>query len=692
MQELESKPRAGTEEKPDIKALLETANSASERVAGLHVAFMAVCTYVLVIVFGTTDLDLLMGKGVRLPVVNVDVPIVGFYAFAPYLVVLAHFNLLLQLQLLSRKLFAFDAAAPQEAGIGGLRDHLHIFPYTYYLVGRPSPLVQPLIGLMVSITLVLLPLATLLALQLQFLAYQSEAVTWAQRIATWLDVTVVAILWPVIQHPKDDWIQYWRALLAAYVPRRKVWTVFVLLLLGFICFLFGKDEIVMSVGGLFLFFMPVTTLLLYGWKDTPHAKSVYLLFFQLVLFVMMLVSREIKSFQLLSLIFASLALIPLSLFWHPRAPRGSLALLMTLLIGFLIPLALFVTGERLEIMLLRIQGSNESSTAFSKEILSSKRILKLWEQPLLANPPKPEILALIRSGSWREAINQANPIYLQRRSLRQAELYKVILIGGDLRGVDLRGADLPFGNLQGALLEDADLRGVNARRVNLQGANMRAVQLQGANLEFAQLQGANLSGAQLQRANVRGAQLQGAYLSKARLQGTDLSGAQLQGADLSEAQLQGADLSGARLGSADLREVNLNNAIIDLSTKAELIDARKALGSFLDKALRGSSKGYIQSCLAPADTLLYCTKRFDPKRPADLQDFTSQVQSQLVRLSCESPDIARGIIQQIPKRKGTGSSREGLDFDLKRLLEDTSCTGLKSLSSEEKIILREIKY
>jgi len=68
----------------DAKALLEAANSASQIVAVLHVAFMAVCAYVLVIVFGTTDLDLLMGgNNVKLPVIDVMVPIVGFYAFAP---------------------------------------------------------------------------------------------------------------------------------------------------------------------------------------------------------------------------------------------------------------------------------------------------------------------------------------------------------------------------------------------------------------------------------------------------------------------------------------------------------------------------------------------------------------------------------------------------------------------------------
>jgi hypothetical protein len=70
----------------DAGALLDTANSASQHVAVLHVAFMALCAYVLVIVFGTTDMDLLIGKGVKLPVVDVTVPIVGFYAFAPYLV------------------------------------------------------------------------------------------------------------------------------------------------------------------------------------------------------------------------------------------------------------------------------------------------------------------------------------------------------------------------------------------------------------------------------------------------------------------------------------------------------------------------------------------------------------------------------------------------------------------------------
>ena len=235
--------------------LLEASNSASAHVGVLHVAFMALCAYVLVIVFGTTDLDLLMGKGVKLPVVDVQVPIAGFYAFAPYLVVLVHFNLLLQLQLLSRKLYAFDAAAPAVEGIGGLRDQLHIFPYTYYLIGRPSPIVRRLLGAVVTITLLLLPLATLLVVQLRFLAYQSELVTWAQRFATWSDVALVIALWPVIMDREDHWRGYMRRMnqrLRAVWPRTLVWG---LIWVGFvICWLTESVQVFVlaacSVGAL----------------------------------------------------------------------------------------------------------------------------------------------------------------------------------------------------------------------------------------------------------------------------------------------------------------------------------------------------------------------------------------------------------------------------------------------------------
>ena len=55
-----------------IEKLLESANSASQTVAALHVAFMAFAAYLGVIVWGTTHEDLLRISPVKLPILDVD--------------------------------------------------------------------------------------------------------------------------------------------------------------------------------------------------------------------------------------------------------------------------------------------------------------------------------------------------------------------------------------------------------------------------------------------------------------------------------------------------------------------------------------------------------------------------------------------------------------------------------------------
>ena len=525
--------------KLDAGVLLADANSASQHLAILHITFMAVCAYVLVIVFGTTDLDLLIGKGIRLPVVDVEVPIVGFYAFAPYLLVLVHLNLLLQLQLLSRKLFAFDAAAPENEKPGGLRDRLHIFPYTYYLVGRPGPVVRALVGILVSITLVLLPLATLLSLQLEFLAYQSEAVTWWQRVAIWLDVALIVALWPIILHPRDDWRDYWRELIAAYVPRRRVWLAFAMLLLGLVLTLFSAWDKAAYAGLVLLGLAPLALIPLRGWAAWPRAQRAHLAALVVAAVYTVAVGEYINSKTLF--LIGPLLLIPLAAFWQPQAPRGALALLFTLYIGPLVPLALMVDGEELERVVWQAQSSpfrfeefelstnrvkeikfwifssktiqSDDSTVLAEKYLAKKRVLDLSYQVLLAKPPKPETLALIRAGQWQEALTQIEPLTnLSGRSLRHARMHKVTLIGTNLSGIQFQGANL--------------------WRAQLQGADLLNAKLQGADLQYAKLQGANLLGAQLQGADLQNANLQGADLQNARLQGADLRGAWLQGADL----------------------------------------------------------------------------------------------------------------------------------------------------------------
>ena len=728
---------------PDAEALLADANSASQHVAVLHVAFMAVCAYVLVIVFGTTDMYLLIGKGIRLPVVDVEVPIVGFYAAAPYLLVLVHLNLLLQLQLLSRKLYAFSEAIPEREGLGGLRDRLHIFPYTYYLVGRPSPTVQTLFGLLVSVTLIVLPLASLLALQIGFLAYQSEAVTWAQRIAIWLDVALIVALWPIIIHPRDDWRAYWRELFAAQWPTRLSWLAPFMLMLGLTLFLLSTAWLVLGIGLLLLALSPIASLLLYGhWpfsrqRTTGTALAVLVALASLAAGVWL----DLRVLVLLGPLF----LIPLATFWQTHTPRGALALLFTLYIGPLVPIAILGDGEAIENLLVHLQGNADSATQLKALVLQStssdtetqviepknkstlaadlflvnQRRLDLDKQILLAKPPGPEVMANIRSDGWISAINKIEPVNLIGRSLRHAQMGHAVLMHANLSNVQLQGAQL-----QGAQMQGADIRGAR-----LEGAQLQGAQMQGADLALARLEGAQLQGAQMQGADIRGARLEGAQLQGAQMQGADLTLIRLQGAQLQGSQLQGADLSLSGLEGADLRKAALygeqpllwTTQLVDIRgltwtpMKTDELDTTIGmLGTIKDAARRkaaitrlnaaskpGLSKIKFLSCLAEESTPAHCTLlRIDTNDLTSKATFIHKLLSSLVKLACESPDKARGLVYQIPKFEQYYSEemvsflKESTRIDLKNkfetLLNDPNCPGLYELHADEKSRLHRL--
>jgi uncharacterized protein YjbI with pentapeptide repeats len=463
----------------EIKALLDAGNQASEKVAVLHVAFMAVCAYVLIVVFGTTDLDLLVGKGVKLPVVDVEVPILGFYVFAPYLVVLVHFNLLLQLQLLSRKLYIFDAAIQATPDIGGARDRLHIFPYTYYLVGQTRFLVQRFLSIVVVITLLLLPLATLLILQLRFLAYQDELSTWTQRTAVWADVALVVALWPVIMDRKDNWQGYMRRVWHAI--RR--WSAF-------------------KVTSLVAFFV---SLLATSEEASMFALLVWLVLALLDVFVNTLRGR--LRWRWFRELFPKINYL---------TARGMTGLVVVIVIGLPLPLSFAVDGERLE----RCLGVS----AFSKIVSDlGFRSLDLRGQRLFAKPPASEMLEQVRQDDFekvRDALPHVEGINLKDRSLRDANLFDAILVGAKLNNAHLEGAKLQNARLDranlygaqmvGAILQSARLREADLRNTNLKDANLRETQLQRSDLRHADLQGADLHCALLTGANFTAAQRIGA--------------------------------------------------------------------------------------------------------------------------------------------------------------------------------------
>src|SRR5262245_54240649 len=105
--------RARTADKPDafdVAGLEKSINDSAVRVSTIWVTYLIFALY-LVIAAGTiTDRQLLLRDPVKLPVLNIDLPLWGFFFVTPILFVIFHAYVLLQVLLLGRTAAAYNEA------------------------------------------------------------------------------------------------------------------------------------------------------------------------------------------------------------------------------------------------------------------------------------------------------------------------------------------------------------------------------------------------------------------------------------------------------------------------------------------------------------------------------------------------------------------------------------------------------
>ena len=191
--------------------------------------------------------------------------------------------------------------------------------------------------------------------------------------------------------------------------------------------------------------------------------------------------------------------------------------------------------------------------------------------------------------------------------LQDASLVNANLEEADLNYAELEKANLAGARLQGAILSDANLKGARLINANLEGARLVNAKLQGASLVNAKLQGANLKGANLKGADLQGAHMKNvqnlpvsqilstsnyilAELSNEHLQELgigldhnkkiemrDLSHYNLNGLNLKKAYLNGFNLEGATFENTRLEEADLKGATLTQGqiNKACVNDATK---------------------------------------------------------------------------------------------------------------------
>lgn len=522
-----------------IEALLDSVNSASQHVRNYYITFLLACFYIALIVWSTTDLMLLKNTPVTMPLLNVNLPITGFYTFAPYFFLLLHFNLLLQFSLLADKVHRFDQAVielPDSDSHRYYYTRLFAFVFTQILSARHhSGLLRFLLTLMVWITAIWLPLGILIGLQVGFLPYHDENILFWQRSAIMLDLLVLLIFWPVIRAPDSRWRSWikqasglsWLLKLKATmrpvpalphesINRNSGFPVLeggVSLLTGFCVILFVWGIAVLP--------------------DSVHEKNM----------------RDwLKAYAW-------------SDAWQSFCPSKETKE------------PYFIATEWLFDGRYEPKQQQEAKAEIEKKQCGQRtkagmlhRNLILRDTLLIANELKAEDVEDLKSdddAKHESALKKVTGLVLSGRDFRYADfsrsqMPKANFVGADpnfnnpdKKPSDLSYADLSLTTLTGANVSMTILIGADLTASRLQEAYFAFAKLQRAKLQGAELRGTTLDGANLQRADMEYANLQGAKLRSAQLQGAYLRYVELQGADLNQAKLQGANLSFAKLWGAN---------------------------------------------------------------------------------------------------------------------------------------------
>jgi uncharacterized protein YjbI with pentapeptide repeats len=485
----------------DVDALQKALNDAAGKASLLWTAFVTFELYLAIAFAAVTHRDLFLETPIKLPVLNVDLPLVGFFVVAPTVLVIFHFYVFLQLLALAKKAGDYDLLLRElvsvEADRQYIRQRLDPFLVLQFLAGPRDQRTGSTglwLRLIAWITLVGAPVVILLQAQVTFLPYHNSWVLWWLRSAVIIVLIIVWYYW--IQIRSSD-----RPIVLGVTSR--LWqlvgwmaTIFVAAFSVCVATFPGEwiDRLLPRVS-----FIPTSDLL--DWskpKDwaSPHdllfageinqvsSKPVSLFSDRLVL-----TDQNIVDIEKLDKVRVSLSLRGRD-FNRAVLSRADLR-------------KADFTGANLEAA--RIDGAKLEGAKFECADNLSKSDQES-EQPHF----------LPRSQSW-PADGCA--------WLRMADLSGAQMQGASFNRARLQGANFNGSNLQGANFSDARLQGSLLGHANLTGARFGAAKLQGAFMERSQIWAADFTGANLDIASLFESELQGANLSSASLRGARLDGA-----------------------------------------------------------------------------------------------------------------------------------------------------------------------
>jgi uncharacterized protein YjbI with pentapeptide repeats len=445
----------------DAKEFLDEANRASDPAWSSWLAFLLLLTYVVVTLASVSHKALLLNSPVKLPIINADIPLVGFFQYAPALLLLVYLSLLVQHVVLARKYRKFtDAIASYEMETGTehpARERVHSYVFSQIAAGpKPNLITKFMMQLIVYVTFAVLPIITLLYFQIKFLPYHDVSITYWHRIAVILGFAMLILLTPLMQNTG---------------PARRRWDI--------------------KVG-------PQAE----AWEASGTQVLLVLLLLPIVLGFSWLMATVPNEWIDRRLGFVA----PTSVRVGPEEEAKLLNPLVRRIVYDRLPDDNDKGWWRRWLLSYRVvivEDADLAADGDAKVVLRERNF---------------RFALLNRSDLHRADLAWADLRGTQMwKTLAKGKLKDAQLQGAFLKEAQLQGAQLNSAQLQGADLSNAQLQGAELSYANLQGADLRGAKLQGADLSYANLEGADLRGAKLQGANLAGAKVQGVDFASAEI-------------------------------------------------------------------------------------------------------------------------------------------------------------------------------
>ena len=178
-----------------IASLIAAVNDGAKSAQTGALGFTFVGLYLLATAFSTTDEDLLLQHTMPVSQIGVQVPVVVSFLIAPVVLLFLHAYTLIRYDMLTANLWQLgtdlQTLVPQEADRERCRQLLANVEFVQMRTApRGSPLRSLLYRLVPLLVLAGFPVATLLAIQISSLRYQSVDITLTQQLSITLDLAL----------------------------------------------------------------------------------------------------------------------------------------------------------------------------------------------------------------------------------------------------------------------------------------------------------------------------------------------------------------------------------------------------------------------------------------------------------------------------------------------------------------------